>query len=133
MKRAGMIVGAVVVAVALGHGAVSADWTTRAARRTVGNLAQAGIENAVKDTAMDVTLDAAGVPDRPRLDRDRSGGARARLDDAGDDRDRSGIGSAAGDGLQAAMSVAQVGSAIDNTMELADAAKRANRVRKVVR
>ena len=82
---------------------------------------------------MDATLDAVGVPDLPKLDRGRPADARNRVNEARDDRDRSGIGSAAGDGLEAAMTVADVGSSIENTMALADAAKKANKVRKVVR
>ncbi len=133
MKRAWMAVGASLLALALSLGAASADWKTKAARTTVGNLARDGIEHGAKDAAMDAALDAAGVPDPPKLDRDRPAAARNRVDDARDDRDRSGIGSAAGEGLGAAMTVADVGSSIENTMALADATKRANRVRKAVR
>ena len=128
-----MIVGAAVLALALTPVAGSADWKTRAARKTVGNVAREGVESATKDTAMDATLGVAGVPDGPKLDHNRPGDARGRVGEARNDRDRPAIDSAAREGLEAAMSVADVGSSIEHTMELADAAKRANKVRKVVR
>jgi hypothetical protein len=116
------LVGLVALALAASQGAALADWKTNAAKKTVGRAARAGMENAAREAAVDATLGAVGsaVP--------APGDIRRGMPDRG-----TAIGSTAGEGIEAAMTAANVATSIDGALEVADAAKRVNKVRKAVR
>jgi hypothetical protein len=117
------VVGLVAVVLAASPGTALADWKADAAKRTVGRAARAGMENAAKQAAVDTALGAV-VPARP-----------AARGDIGQRRpeEPTTIGAAAGEGIEAAMSAANVASSIDAALEVADAAKRVNKARKAIR
>jgi hypothetical protein len=151
--------GLVALVLAASQGAALADWKSNAAKRTVGRIAKEGIEDAAKHAAVDVALEAvvpggpaAGDVDRGRPDRGTAIGpaagdsGRAKSADHGTaigsaagnsgrarSAERTAIGSAAGEGLEAAMSAANVASSIDAAVDVADTAKRLNKVRKAIR
>jgi hypothetical protein len=116
------VVGLVAVMLAASSGTAMADWKADAAKRTVGRAARAGMENAAKEAAVGAALGA--VPARPAARGDIGGGRPAEPPP---------IGAAAGEGIEAAMSAANVASSIDAALEVADAAKRVNKARKAIR
>src|SRR5262245_37850956 len=120
------------------HGAALADWKTNAAKKTVGRVAREGMEGAAKNAAVDVALDAVvpggSVPDVSRQKPDQRAAMRPASGDVGRRKsaERPAIGSAAGEGLEAAMAAANVASSIDAATEVVDAAKRVNKIRKAI-
>ena len=134
------LAGLAALALAASHGAAVASWKTDAARRTVGRAAREGMEDAAKHATVDAALGAA-VPGGPATgDLDQGTSARAPAtgsatqavgrSDPGNQRV---VGSAAGEGIEAAMNAANVASTIDTAVDVADRAKRLNNVRKIVR
>jgi hypothetical protein len=110
------------VVLATSQGTALADWKADAAKRTVGRAARAGIENAAKEAAVDTALGAV-VP---------AGPARGDIGRRTPDVPTT-VGPAAGEGLEAAMTAANVATSIDAALEVADAAKRVNKARKAIR
>jgi hypothetical protein len=92
----------------------SEDWKSQLAKKTVGQAAQEGIEDAVKDAAFDA---APGQPVRS------VGRAVASA----------GIGSVASAGIESAMTAANVASSMDNALDAAETAKKANKARKAIK
>lgn len=132
------LVGSVALVLAAGQGAALADWKTNAAKKTVERAAREGMEKAAKNAAVDVALDAvvpgASAPDIGRTKSVQGSVTRPASSDSGRRKPAEGttIGSAAGEGLDAAMMAANMAKTIDAATEVADAAKRVNKVRKVV-
>jgi hypothetical protein len=137
--RSWVLVGLVALALAASAGAALADWKTNAAKRTVGRAAKEGMEDAAKNVAVDAALGAAvpggsalGDINRGKSDRGPAIGAATQVAGGGGPGDRKGVGSAAGEGLEAAMNASNVASSIDTAVDVADRAKRLNKVRKIV-
>jgi hypothetical protein len=136
--RSRILAGLVALALAASSGAALADWKTNAARRTVGRAAREGMEDAAKNVAVDAALGAVpggsalGDINRGKSDRGPAIGSATQDAGRGGLGDRKGVGSAAGGGIEAAMNAANVASSIDAAVDVADKAKRLNKVRKIV-
>ena len=135
-----IVAGFVALALAVSHGAVLADWKTSAAKRTVGRAAREGMEDAAKNVAVDSALGAAapggsalGDLNRGKSDRGPAVGSATQDAGRGGPGDRRAVGSAAGAGIEAAMTASNVATTIDTAVDVADRAKRLNNVRKIVR
>jgi hypothetical protein len=131
------LVGSLVLVLAASQGVALADWKTNAAKKTVGRAAKEGMENAAKNAAVDVALEAAvpaGSGDISRRKPDPGTAIRPAAGDVGRGKPAAGtaIGAAAGEGVEAAMTAANVASSIDAAADVADAAKRVNKIRKVI-
>lgn len=131
--------GLIALVLTAGQDTALASWKTDMAKKTVGRAAREGIEQSAKNTAVDVALDAAvpggsALGDATRGKRDRGttfGTTGSDVSRPGDGR--AAIGGAAGEGLEAAMTAANVASTVNAAADAADAAQRLNKVRKVVR
>jgi hypothetical protein len=95
------------------------------------------MENAAKNAAVDVALEAA-VPAGPseisrrKPDPGTAIGPAAGAVDRGKRIASTAIGAAAGEGVEAALTAANIASSIDAAADMADAAKRVNKIRKVI-
>ena len=134
------IAGLVALVLTASHDVALADWKTNAAKRTVGRTAREGMEDAVKNVAVDAALGAAvpggsALGDISRGKPDRGPALGSATQDVGRDGlgDRQAVSSMAGEGMEAAMSAANVASTIDTAVDAADRAKRLNKARKIVR
>jgi hypothetical protein len=137
--RSWVLAGLVALALPASSGAALADWKTDAARRTVGRAARERMKDAAKNAAVDTALGAAvpsgsalGDISRGKSDRGPAIGAATQDAGRGGPGDRTGVGSAAGEGLEAAMNASNVASSINAAVDVADRAKRLNKVRKIV-
>ena len=81
--------------------AAAPQWIEAAARQVIGNVVQEGIEDAMEDAALDTALDAAITHT---------------------------VGSAARDGIGAAMQAAEVADTLDDVMDAAEAARTIRRI-----
>ena len=110
-----MVVGGLLALILAGsQGAAWADWKTRAAVKTVGHAAKAGLEHAGQDSGLDAAL-GEGQP------------GRSGPDVIGQPKRDDRIGSAAGEGLEGAMRAGDLAS------DMAHAVRTVNRARKVIR
>ena len=109
---------AVVVATLMSsHANVLGDWKSALARKAVGRAARAGIEEAVEDAVKDAAFEEALVDVGRQLEEARR---RATLD------------STAGEAFEAAMTAADIASSLDAAADIAEAARKINKVRKVI-
>jgi hypothetical protein len=94
----------------------------RAARKVISEAAQDGLGDALRDKALDVTLDA--VADH---------GDFESADRANDIQDYIQMGATASDGIETAMRAADVASRLDNVADVANAAKKLGKLKKLKR
>ena len=95
------------------------DWKSDLARAAVGRAARAGIQEAVEDALQDVAFEAAI--------------AAARSNAAYAIRENVYVGIEARDAIGAAMNAAEFAENMDTALDIADAAKKANKVRKAIK
>lgn len=120
MQRRGVFVVALAILMAT-QGTGLGDWKSHLARKAVGRAARDGMGDAVEHAAKDAAFDAAlgAVP-------------RAGYD-VGNAVQRIGVGSTAGAGIESAMTAANVASSMDTALDAAEAAQKANKVRKAIK
>jgi hypothetical protein len=110
-----------VVAIAVWVAGPTADWAGDLARKAVGRAAREGLEAALKDEALDATLDAAGRTvawaESERLER----------------YEREAVGEAVTTGVEMAMRASGVADALDDTADVAETLQKVNRIRKAIR
>jgi len=95
------------------------DWKSDLARAAVGRAARAGIQEVVENVVQDAAFDAA-------LTAARSGAIEVV-------RENVVVGTTARDAIGTAMDAAEFADALDNALDIADAAKKANKVRKAIK
>jgi squalene cyclase len=108
---------------------VHGDWKSNAAKKAIGRAAQEAIQDAIRDEVQDAAFEAAvgavgsAVFERERLDSDD-----LQFDsDRRDFESYAEITSTASNGIEVAMTAAEVASSIDTALDVADAAKKVNR------
>src|SRR5262245_57742389 len=118
-----VLAGVAALALAASHPAL-ADWKTSAAKRTVGRAAREGMEDAAKNVAVDAALGASvaggsalGDLNSGKSDRGPSAGSATQDAGRGGPGDRRAVGSAAGAGIEAAMTASNVASTIDTAVD----------------
>ena len=101
---------------------LTGDWAGDLAKKAIGSAAREGIEDALKDEALEATLDAAAR------------GAVTYVESARRDRyDRVEIGEAVGTGVEVAMRASDVADKLDDVADVADTLKKVNKIRKGIR
>ncbi len=97
------------------------DWKGDLAKKTVGRAAREGIEDALKDEAVDAALSAAAR------------GTAAYVDSRRLERDELvEIGAAVGTGVEVAMQAADVADALDDAADVAKTLNKVNKIRKAI-
>ena len=102
------------------------DWKSHLAKKAVGEAARAAIGNAIEDAARDAAFDAAlgaAVDRLPEIHDDVANTVQQNIE----------VVSAAGEGIELAMTAADVASAMDKALDAADAAKKAHKVIKTIK
>src|SRR5262245_5452903 len=95
------------------------DWKSDLAKAAVGRAARAGIQEAVENAVQDAAFDAA-------ISAARSSAAYAI-------RENIDVGIEAREAIGAAMNAADFAENMDTALDIADAAKKANKVRKAIK
>lgn len=117
--RSKRVIGILTVAVMAVPAVGLTDWKGDLAKKAVGRAAREGIENALRDEAVDAALDAAAretamFVESRRLERDE-------LED---------IGEAVSTGVEVAMQASEVAETLDNAADVAKTLKKINNIRK---
>ena len=101
---------------------LTGDWAGDLAKKAVGRAAREGIEHALKDEALDATLDAAARGVVVYGD-----AVRREL------YEREDIAEAVSTGVEVAMRASDVADTLDDVADVADTVKKVNKIRKVIR
>lgn len=119
MKVVGILTAAVLAVPVVG---LTSDWAEDLAKKAVGRVAREGIENALKDEALDATLNAAARGVEVYAESER----RERYEHAE-------VAEVVGTGVEVAMRTADVAEALDAAADVAETVSKVNKIRKVVR
>jgi hypothetical protein len=114
-----MLLSAFLLTLTAGPATGLGDWKSDLARKAVGRAARAGIQEAVENAVQDTAFDAAL--------------AAARSNATYVIRENVEVGMAARDAIGAAMNAADFAENIDTALDIAEAAKKANKVRKAIK
>ena len=117
--RMKVLLPALVLTLTAGPATGLGDWKSNLARAAVGRAARAGIQEAVENAVQDAAFDAAI--------------SAARSNAAYVIRENIDVGVAARDAIGTAMDAAEFAENIDTALDIAEAAKKANKVRKAIK
>lgn len=116
----------VAIAVAAASVALAGDWKSDLARTAIGSAVREGIEDAAKDAALDAALDVASDAILPSA----RNYAVSRFRDIDDHIE---FAADVGEGVEAAMRVADVAETLDDVADAAKVAKRIGKLGKLKR
>lgn len=119
MRVIGILVAAALAVPAVG---LTGDWAGDLARKAIGNAARAGIEDALKDEALEAALDSAAQRTAVYVASER----RERYE-------REDIAEVASTGVEVAMRAAAVADALDDAADVAETLSKVNKIRKAIR
>jgi len=100
---------------------LTGDWAGDLAKKAVGHAAREGIEHALKDEALDRSLDAA------------RGAAVYAGSELREKYEHEEIAAAVSTGVEVAMKASDVADALDDVADVADTVKKVNKIRKAFR
>jgi hypothetical protein len=119
MKVIGLLTAAAMAVPVVG---LTGDWGEDLAKKAIGRVAREGIEEALKDQALDATLDAA-----------TRGAVRYTESELRERYEHEDIAAAVSTGVEVAMRASDVADTLDDVADVADTLKKVNKIRKVIR
>jgi hypothetical protein len=117
--RMKLLLSAILLTLTAGPATGLGDWKSDLAKKAVGKAARAGIQEAVENALQDAAFDAA-------LAAAQSHAADVVYENVA-------VGTTARDAIETAMDAADFAASINTAIDIADAAKKANKVRKAIK
>jgi len=116
----------VAIVIAAASVVLAGDWKSDLAKQAVGRVVREGLEDAAKDAALDAALDVASDDMSPAV----RNYAASRFRDIDDHIE---FAAEVGEGVEAAMRVADVADTLDDVADAAHVVKRIGNLRKLKR